>query len=158
MAEIDMTKAREIYDSIVANLEAKDWKFDRDDEQMTIKSGVRGEDLPLEFVLHVHAKNELVQFLSVLPFTFAEDKRVDGAVATCVVNYRLLDGCFDFDISDGKMLFRLNCSYRGNDFSSEQLMYMIMVASKTIDDYNDKFFMMAKDMITLPQFIDKVNG
>ena len=35
---------------------------------------------------------------------------------------------------------------------------MIMVSAGTIDNYNDKFFMLSKGMITLQQFIEQENA
>ncbi len=35
---------------------------------------------------------------------------------------------------------------------------MIMVASVTVDNYNDKFFMVAKGVMTVQQFIEQENS
>jgi hypothetical protein len=32
---------------------------------------------------------------------------------------------------------------------------MMMVAASTVDNYNDKFFMLSKGMITIQQFIEQ---
>ena len=101
---------------------------------------------------------EVVQFLSKLPFSIPENKRVDAAVAVCIANYRLVDGSFDYNISDGEIVFRLTSSYRESTLGEELFKYMIMVSSSTVDEYNDKFFMIAKDMMNVRQFMEQENA
>ena len=99
-----------------------------------------------------------MQLLSRLPFQIPEDKRVDAAIAICVANNGLVDGSFDYDIGEGDITFRLTCSYRESFLSADLFEYMILVSAGTIDDYNDKFFMIAKDMMSVQQFIEKENA
>ena len=158
MAEVNMQKAKEIFDALVDMLDTRDWKYDKFEEDLVIKSGIKGEDLPIEFIVVVKPKNQVVQLLSRLPFQIPEEKRVDAAIAICVANNGLVDGSFDYDISDGDITFRLTTSYRESTLGADLFEYMILVSAGTIDDYNDKFFMIAKDMMTVQQFIEKENG
>lgn len=154
MAEVDMTRAYEVYYNIVNHLNSVNWKFDRNDDDLVISTGVHSEDLPINFIIAVNAKNQVVQFLSKLPFNMAEDKRVEGAIAVCMVNYGLIDGSFDYDINDGKIIYRLTCSYRGSSIDGDLINYIIIIASQTVEDYNDKFFMLSKGMIDLKKFAE----
>ena len=158
MAEVNMEKAKEIFNALVDMLDTRDWKYDKFEEDLVIKSGIKGEDLPIEFIVVVKPKNQVVQLLSRLPFQIPEEKRVDAAIAICVANNGLVDGSFDYDISDGNITFRLTTSYRESTLGADLFEYMILVSAGTIDDYNDKFFMIAKDMMTIQQFIEKENG
>ena len=157
MAEVNMEKAKEIYDALVNMLDTRDWKYEKFEEDLVIKSGIKGEDLPIEFIMAVKPGNQVIQLLSRLPFQIPEEKRVDAAIAICVVNNRLVDGSFDYDISSGDIVFRLTSSYRESVLGADLFEYMILVSAGTIDDYNDKFFMLAKDMISVQQFIQKEN-
>ena len=154
MAEYDMKKAVEVYDTLCSMLDNIGWKYDKVEEKLMIKSGVKGEDLPIDFLVIVKPRNQVVQFISSMPFNMPEDKRVEGALAICTANYGLVDGSFDYDLSDGQIVFRLTSSYRESLLSEALFEYMIMVSASTIDKYNDRFFMLAKGMITLEQFIE----
>lgn len=154
MAENDMKKAVEVYDTLCSMLDNIGWKYDKVEEKLMIKSGVKGEDLPIDFLVIVKPRNQVVQFISSMPFNMPEDKRVEGALAICTANYGLVDGSFDYDLSDGQIVFRLTSSYRESLLSEALFEYMIMVSASTIDKYNDRFFMLAKGMITLEQFIE----
>ena len=156
MAEAkNMKKAQEVYATIIRMLDTRDWKYSKHEEDLLIKSVLRGEDLPVEFILVVNPRNQVVQFLSRLPFDIPEDKRVDGAIAVCTANYGLIDGSFDYDLRDGEIRYRLTCSYRDSQLSEDLFEYMIMAAASTVDNYNDRFFMLAKGRMTVQQFIEQ---
>ena len=153
-----MKDAKRVFDSLVDMLDTRDWKYEKHEDELLIRSGIKGEDLPIEFLMIVKPKNQLVQFLSKLPFSFPSEKRVDGAIAVCVANNGLIDGSFDYDIADGDIVFRLNSSYRESILGHDLFEYMIMVSASTIDNYNDKFFMLAKGMMTIQEFIEQENA
>ncbi len=152
--EVDMNKAKSVYNTLIKMLDSIDWKYEKVEDKLMIKSRVTGDDLPIDFHVMVRPEKEVVQFISILPTEMPEDKRIDGALAVCVANYGLCDGSFDYDISDGQILFRLTSSYRESVLGEELFKYMIMVAAGTVDRYNDKFFMLSKNLITLQQFIE----
>lgn len=154
MAELNFAKAQEVYNTLVSMLDHIGWTYDKDEENFVIKSGVKGDDLPVEFIVVVKPRNEVVQFISHLPFNIPEDKRIDAAIAVNVINWNLVDGSFDYKVTDGSILFRMTSSYRESTLGEELFKYMIMVASSTVDEYNDKFFMLAKGMISIQQFIE----
>ena len=156
--EMNMQKAKEVFGTLVNMLDNRGWKYEKHEEDLVIKSGVKGDDLPVEFIVLVNPRNEVVQFYSAMPFNVPEDKRLDAALAVCVANYGLVDGSFDYDLSDGEIRFRLTCSYRESTLSEELFEYMIMVSASTVDQYNDKFFMLAKGMMTVQQFIEQENA
>lgn len=156
--KIKMERANEVYNTLTTMLDARDWNYKKDEEKLLIKSGIKGDDLPVEFFIVVKPNNEVVQFISVLPFNMPEDKRVDGAIAVSIANYGLIEGSFDYDIMDGEISFRLTTSYRGGSTISDDLLEsMIYIASSTVDQYNDKFFMIAKGMMTIEQLIETDN-
>ena len=153
--DVNMAKAREVFDGIVSMLDTRDWKYEKFEDDLLIRSGIKGDDLPVEFILFVKPQNQVVQFISKLPFNIPEDKRVDAAIAVSVANYGLVDGSFDYDINDGEIRYRLTSSYRDSYLSHDLFEYMIMCAASTVDQYNDRFFMLAKGMMTIQQFIEQ---
>ena len=88
-----------------------------------------------------------------LPFTFGEDKRLEGAIALNQINYTLVDGSFDYNYEDGRVIFRLTSSYRESLISKELFGYMIACLAVTVDKYNDKLLVLAKGGTTLEDFL-----
>lgn len=152
--EVNMERAREVYDELCEMLDTREWSYDKDEERLIIKSGIKGKDLPINFILIVNPKSQVVQFLSSMPFAIPEDKRIDCAVAVCVANYGLVDGSFDYDITDGEIRYRVTSSYRDSRLGPDLYEYLIMVGASTVDNYNDKFFALSKGYTTIQEFID----
>ena len=65
----------------------------------------------------------------------------------------MVNGSFDYDISEGKVSFRLTNSFTDTMLAPELIWDMIGVSFSTIDRYNDRFFMVAKNVMTIEQFI-----
>ena len=149
--------AKGTFATLCRTLDAHEWKYRKNEEKLTVECGAQGEDLPMELTVQVDADRMLVMLLSQLPFKISEEKRVDGALAISFVNDQLVDGCFDYDISTGKVFYRMTNSFRDSILDGEVFTYMLFCACQTIDEYNDKLLMLSKGMLTLEQFIDSEN-
>lgn len=157
MAEQEKLKlTKTTFDTLCKALEHHDWHFKKDEENLTIECGAQGDDLPMEITIVVDLERMLIILMSHLPFVMPDDKRIDAAVAVSAVNYALVDGSFDYDIKSGHMIFRMSNSFRESLVGEELFMYMILVSCHTIDEYNDKFLMLSKGMLSLEQFIEKI--
>lgn len=144
-----------VYETICNMFDNMGYHYERHDEDLVISCTVRGDDFPMDILFIVRSERQLVQLISPMPFIVPEDKRIDMAVASAVVNDRLIDGSFDYSLKQGKIVFRLTSSYIESILGEELFSYMLMVSASTIDEYNDKFFMLAKGMMTLEQFIEE---
>ena len=153
-----LKNAQKVYETICTAMEARDWHFQRHDDELTITCGARGEDLPMDIIFRVNPKAQVVTLFSPMPFKIAEDKRVDAALAVCVANYGLINGTFDYDLSDGEIRFRIVSSFRESILGEELFNYMLLVSASTVDDYNDKFLMVSKGMMSIQQFIEWENS
>ena len=158
MAEVNMARAKQTYDILCKMFDNRNLHYDKMEEDLIIKSSIKGDDFPVDFIMRVNPRNEIVSFFSMLPFKIDESKRIDMALAVCAANFGLADGSFDYDLSDGTIIFRLTSSYRECVVSEELLEYMFLVAASTVDDYNDKFFMISKGMLPVQQFIETENN
>ena len=147
-------RALKIYGDICDVLDGKGWRYTKKEENLVIVITVHGEDLEMSLVIKVDADRELVSIVSPMPFTMDENKRVEGAIATCAATYTLADGSFDYDLMSGKIYFRLTSTYRGCDIGEGLLEYMIDVSLSTIDNYNDKFMALNKGYIGVEAFFD----
>lgn len=153
MADEKSARARRVYDTLNATLDALEWKHTRDDEQLTIECVARGDDLPMEIEVNIDTDRQLIILLSQLPIVVPEEKRLDTAIAATIVNNKLADGSFDFNIKDGHMFFRMTSSFIESDIGSELLEYMLFCSCQTIDDFNDKFVMLGKGLLSIENFI-----
>lgn len=152
LEERKIKKANQVYRSLCDMLDAKDFKYDRYDEKLTIRFGIIGDDLPMQFIMFIDADRELIRLLSPLPVIFDSKKINEGLLSINQANYSLADGSFDFDVISGKVNFRMIASFVDSLISKDVFQYMIDVASHTIDDYNDKMLMLSKGAMTIEEF------
>ena len=80
-------------------------------------------------------------------------KKNDMAVACCVAGCGLWDGSFDFDYESGEMYYRMTASFIGSDIGEGLFRYMISMAGKVVDRYNDKLLAVCKGYLSLDDFI-----
>ena len=146
-----------VFQTLCKNLDYHEWRYKKDEERLTIETGARGDDLPIEISIEVDEMRQLVLLLSHQPFVVPEDKRIDMAVAVSVVNNRLVDGCFDFDVKNGHMFFRMACSFRDSILGDDLFTYLVFCSSQTVDEFNDKFMMLSSGMISVEKFIEIAN-
>ena len=144
-----------VYDTICKMFDDMNYHYEKKEAELVINCKVQGDDIPMDIIFVVLADRQIVQLISPMPFRVAEDKRVDVALAATMVNDRLVDGSFDFNLNNGRIAFRLTASYIESILGKELFEYMLMVSATTIDAYNDKFLMIAKGMLSLEQFAEK---
>ena len=154
MDDMKLQNAKRMYAKLCEHMDMLNWKYTKNEDELKIECSARGEDLPIELVIQLHPDLQLLHLFSHLPFTVPEDKRLDFAVAISIVNNKMVDGCFDYDISDGHMFFRMTNSFIDAELGFETVRYIIFCACATIDKYNDKFLMLAKGMFSLEKFME----
>lgn len=157
MAEqIKTEQAKNVFATLCRSLEKNNWSFSKDEDNMTVECGAQGDDLPMEISIQVDAERQVAVLLSHMPFLIKENKRFDVAVAVSAINNALVDGSFDYNVTDGRMYFRMTNSFIESDIGEEVFAYMLACSCRTIDEYNDKFLMLSKGMVSLEQFIAAV--
>jgi len=152
--ENNRLRAIEVFNTLCNAIEKREWKYEKESEKLTVHFGVSGEDIPMQFILIVDEDRQLIRLMSPLPFNMSEEKRVEGAIATCVASFSLADGNFDYDFTDGSIFFRLTASFRGSLIGENLLQYMISAACTIVDEYNDRFLMLDKGLMTIEKFIE----
>lgn len=117
--------AQNVYQTICEMLDEKGIKYTKHEDDLVVSCTVRGEDIPMDIVIFVHEKQQIVRLLSPMPFDIPEDKRIDMAIAVNIANYGIIDGSFDYDLSDGDLRFRMTTSYRESILGKELFEYIL---------------------------------
>ncbi len=149
-------RAKEVFDTLCAAIEARNWVYKKEEEKLLVYFGVNGNDLPMRFIMTVDVERQLIRLLSPLPFEFPEDKRVEGAVATCAVTYLLSDGSFDLSLQRGSCWFRLTASFKESTVGEGLFQYMISYACAAVDVFNDRLEALSKGTMSLNEFLTAI--
>jgi len=154
--EKELKQAQNVFKSLCEMLDERDWHYEKYEEDLTIKCGAQGEDLPMEILMKVDKQRQIVTLLSPMPFAVSENRRSALAVAVSQANHGMIDGSFDYDYLTGRIFFRMTSSYRESLIGKALLSYMLLCACQTIDEYNDKFLMVAKNNMTVEEIVEFV--
>lgn len=149
-----MADPKKVYETLCSALDARGWKYGKEEEKLLVHFGVNGDDVPLNFIIVVDAERQVLRVLSPLPFNMNEDKRMEGAIATNVANYGFADGGFDYDLSNGRIVFRASCAFHGSEIGTGAVQYLIELTCAMVDKYNDQFLALNKGMLSLQDFIE----
>ena len=146
--------AKQVYSTLCEAIQSREWHFEKDPEKLLVHFGVSGDDIPMQFILVVDEKRQLIRLMSPLPFKMSEGKRMEGAIATCAASYAMVDGSFDYDLSDGTIVFRMTASFRESLIGEGLFMYLISCSCAMVDKFNDKFLALDKGILSIADFIE----
>ena len=59
----ELQRAKEVYADLIDMLDSRGWKYEKFENDLVIRSGIKGDDLPIEFIVFVKPKNQVVQFI-----------------------------------------------------------------------------------------------
>ena len=154
MAEQDkLALARATFETLCSALDKAKVKYTRNDENWRVDYTFKGEDLLMPFMMIVDPDRSFVRLISPLSPRVKENKRLDVAVALSLLNFRLAFGCFDLDMADGELRFRMVNCFRDTPLSEEVFTMMLQTGHAIVEKYNDKLFALAADIISLEQFV-----
>ena len=152
---LELTKRT--YATLCAALDERKWKYRRNDEEMAIEYIVNGNDLPMRFIIRFDGERAMARIYSPMSLTVCEDKRLEMAVALSMINNYLVAGCFEMDMSDGELRFRVTNSFRDSVLSADAFLHLLQLGINVVDNYNDKLFMLATGVISLEKFAELYN-
>ncbi len=151
--EKQLKQAKAAYKSLCDMLDERELIYTKNEEEFRIECGMQGDDLPIEIRIAVDPERQLVILLSSMPFTVAENRRTAMAIAVSCANNGLVDGNFDYDYLSGGIAFRMTSSFMESLVGKEMFEYMLACAAYTVDAYNDKFFAVSKQEMTLEEIV-----
>lgn len=153
-----LQQAQLVYKTLCKTFDDREWTYSKDDDNLAIITSVSGDDLPMPIGMFVESEKQLISLYSEMPFSVPEQARANMAIAICIINNSLADGCFDFDYFSGRICFRLTTSFRDSLISNELLDFMISFACYTVDTFNDKLLLIQKTTDLTPEQVAKFLG
>ena len=156
--ELKERKAAEMFKELCVFLDTIKFKYEKHEEDLVITFSMTGDDIPMSFLINIDKERELIRLFSLMPFEVPSDKIIDAAIVTSFINYKLVDGNFDLNVTNGKISFRMTSSYKESLIGKDLFYYMIRIASDMVDEFNDKLLMLAKNRISAADLIKEIDG
>lgn len=152
LTESERNEAKAAFGTLCKALDGIGWRYKSDEAEMEVNLSVKGDDLSMPLRIYIDPKRQRIVLYSQMDFRMPEERRTDGAVVVCMANYELADGCFDYNFENGAILFRTTNSYRESIIGEGLVSRMIHMATHVVDQYNDRFLMVSKGMMSVEQF------
>ncbi len=155
MADERIELTEKVYATLCSALDNRNWTYEKiedDKEKPAVYFGVGGDDIPMKFFVIVDSRMQIIRVTSPLPFKFCEEKRVEGAIAIGMATSVIANGCFDYDITDGSVAYRITSVFRDSVIGEELINYLINCACALIDRFNDKFLAIDKGVLSVEDF------
>lgn len=145
--------AMAVYNTIIDNLNKRNWVFDRYDDSLMVRFIVSSEDLNISYRIIVDPDCGLIFLYSNMPFSAKPEKALDITLAIAAINSRLADGSFEYDMNTSEIRFKMTNSYIGCKVFSELMDYMIDFSGVEIDDYNDKLYALNMGYVSIDDLL-----
>lgn len=152
--KIKQENAVNVYHCLLRTLDRMGWKYDRKEEDLEVRYCVNGDDIPMDIVVIVNANSQMVQFLSILPVTFAEEKQWEAVMAVCTATRGLAYGAFSYNVRSRKIVYTAASLFFGCEISGDWFKCQMNYVHNIVDIYNDRFLALAKGYIDLEKFIE----
>lgn len=144
--------AKNVYNTLCNTLDNMKWKYQRDDEQMMVNTTAIGEDLSIKLRIVVSAQRQVMYVKSPMPYNVPQMSRDAVGKALHIANFSMLNGCFEYDVDNGYVGFRMVVPFATSQISEEVCHYMIILTCQMVDKFNDKILSLAKGNMTLEEF------
>lgn len=134
------TKKQSVYQMVCQALKENDWTFAEHPEDLVVTTGAKGEKMPIPLIILVQRSMNTLSIYSELPFAVPEAVRERVAVAINLINYTIVNGCFDYNYSEGKIVFRIAQYVGESGITPNDIHHLIVTASVTVDRFNHRIF------------------
>ncbi len=152
--------AKTLFGTMCRTLDNMNWtyKTETSDGFYIIRTSAVGEDLSMGLVIRIDINRALMYLKSPMPFSVPENKRAELGAATVIANMAMLNGCFEYDYSDGYCAFKLIIPFEECTISEKVCKYMIYVSCDMVDKFNDKMKALAEGNISLSEYNQQVRS
>ena len=141
---ITSTKSWKNYIMLCNTLERNDISFESNDKELCVKCGISGRDIEQNFLFSINPSKMLITLFSPIPVNISEGNTTDIAIAVCIINNKLPDGCFCIDTNEGFIYFKMTTSFYESNVSERVFEYMLSSAADSIDEYYPKIQKLAE--------------
>ena len=146
------SEARSLYKTLCNTLDNMNWGYNKEEDQFIIRTSAVGEDLSMNLFMKIDAERQVMYLKSPMPFAVPVPAREQITKAVVIANYSMLNGSFEFDITDGYLAFKMVVPYMESIISEKVCHYMITLSCSMTDKFNDKFKALVDGRITLHEF------
>lgn len=151
-------EAKAMYNTLCNTLDNMKWRYSKEEDKLVIRTSAVGDDLSIKLFMKVDSERQVMYLKSPMPFEVPEGTRQSVGMAVLIANYCMLNGSFEYDLSDGYLAFKMVIPFMESMVSEAVCKYMINLSCRMTDKFNDKFKSLAEGTMTLDEFKNFANS
>ncbi len=154
MSTPNVAAAEAVYSTFRKVLDDMEITYTPHEEDRVITFGYKGKDMNHDIIIFVNADSETFRVVERLPYDIPEDKIVDVALASCLVNNRLMLGGFTYGL-DEHLNFEVAQSFAGSLVGEAAIKKCLFAVLVCVEEYDDKFMALNKGYLTIKDFVNE---
>lgn len=134
----DIMKAKEVFGALCKYLDESDIDYQRVDEDMRVYFGMSDAERNHAISFTIDADLQVIRLDSLLPFVVPEKNTQKMAIEVCSINYDLMDGNFDYDEKNGRVIYRMTSTFQSSVIGNTVFSLMLITAISMVDKYANR--------------------
>jgi len=125
----------ESLEQVVELFQAKDWKFEVDEESDLVRTGIEGDNGHWQVMAIASDDDDAVLMLSLFPQKCPTHRRAPYAELLTRINFGMMMGCFEMDYDSGRIHFKTTLPFARGNLNAALLENVVMVNLARMDRF-----------------------
>ena len=152
MEDIKTMTVDELFNLIVSVAEKRKADYLKDPLDKSLLISLSEDNEEFGVTLKVEEKKGIIIVCGLITAIFPRSGSLDAAIACCLVNNLLIDGCCEFCLNDGSVNYRTSMPYIDAEINEKTIGSLIDMATNVLNDFNDRFVKLADGEMDLREF------
>ena len=126
---------RKALEQVVELFQGKDWKFEIDEENDLVRTGIEGDNGGWKVIVAALDDDDAFLVLSLFPQKCPARRRGPCAELLTRINFGRTMGCFEMDYEDGEIRFKTTLPFAQESFNTENLNNLLMFNLASMDRF-----------------------
>lgn len=153
MSTPNLEMAEAVYSTFCKVLDDMKVVYNKHEDDHVITFGYKGKDMNHDIIIFVNPETDTFRIVERLPYQIPQEKVIDIALATCLVNNRLMLGGFTYAL-DENLNFEVAQSYAGSLVGEAAIIKCLFAVFVCVEEYDDKFMALNKGYIKVEDFVN----
>lgn len=150
------SETAEVYEILTETLKKLNIEYVKKEDDLSVIASVKG-GMPIPLHAVVSEQSNVVGFSAYAPFSVPEERRTHIALAVAKANMKTLDGCFEYNATDGSLLFYSTAYFKGCEIKSGLIQYKILSVCTAMNKYAAAFKSICDGDMTEPDAVKLVD-
>ena len=153
-----MAESKDIFTQVGEFLDAAGLRYNAEPEKNIYRFGMQGESISTHFLLRTDANGPALYILCHTDYRVPEQRRVEGALATCAIRHILPNGDLEYDITDGSFILCQFIPVADRLLNTQFLRSTVSMMHSHMEVIHRRISAVGEGLLTVSELLNKLNG